>query len=333
MSRIRRIGLPTRGGSIGSAEKRAGAPDLTGSRYHILELLHRYRYLTPRLLALAYSKGTGGATSHVRHELALLNRHGLVERHYDSKRPRGRGSDQYVYALSATGARLALDSVTYSRDRHRIFRRARRERGNYDHHLAISELQLILDLGGDDWTVEDFRSDEREPKSRFAVAISGRRSTQQPDARVTILLASGRQLLYLFEIDLERKSNLRTVQRFEAYGLYLAAKAASGKPPGRAECAEVVFVVTKESELERYLELAIPVLNRWAPRERPPFLFWNMEDWHEWQPMERREAVGTPRERTRKWAVSTLRSPSQILREHQLCDIQGKQRRLVLDEA
>src|SRR5882672_8567133 len=71
---------------------------LTGSRRRILDLLHRYRYLTPRLLTLAYDAERGrdvGLSSHVRQELSALWKHGLVERHYEGKRPTGQGSDQY----------------------------------------------------------------------------------------------------------------------------------------------------------------------------------------------------------------------------------------------
>src|SRR5262245_39478405 len=105
---------------------------LTGSRRRILELLPRHRYQTPRQLALAYSAGKGNASSHVRHELAELWQHSLVERHYDSKRPRGQGSDQYVYTLALAGGKKFLDGATYSAHRHRISRRSQRQQGNYD---------------------------------------------------------------------------------------------------------------------------------------------------------------------------------------------------------
>ena len=39
----------------------------------------------------------------MRQELAALWRHGLVELHYQGKRPTGRGSDEYIYTVSPSG--------------------------------------------------------------------------------------------------------------------------------------------------------------------------------------------------------------------------------------
>jgi hypothetical protein len=61
----------------------------------MLEILHRHRYLTPRLLAVAYAhERDGRGFWHVRHELGQLWRHGLVERHYHATRLSGDGSEE-----------------------------------------------------------------------------------------------------------------------------------------------------------------------------------------------------------------------------------------------
>lgn len=305
--------------------------EITGSRRRILELLHRYRYLTPRLLALAYAGDNGQASSHVRHELAALWRHGLVERHYDSKRPRGQGSDQFIYTLALPGGRAVLDHDTYSRSRHQIFSRAQRAQGNYDHHLGLSELQLILELGADGWSVESFRADERTPQSRFTAHLPGGvQHTSQPDAWVTFALPSGQRPVYLFELERERKNNQRTARRLAAYAAYLTSPDAQRMlKRENATYAAAVFIAANESEVERHIEYAAAALKDWPRRERPQLFFWNKEDWYESQQMERREAVGTTSERTRQWTVNSLRSPRAILREQQLCDIHGKPRWLV----
>lgn len=306
---------------------------LTGSRRRILELLHRYRYLTPRLLTLAYDAERArdaGLSSHIRQELKALWWHSLIDRHYQGKRPTGQGSDEYIYAISLTGGRCVLDRETYSRDRHKIFGRSQREQGNYDHHLALSSLQLILELGAAEWGVESFRADERTPASRFTVRLAGEHHTRQPDAWVTLALPSGQRPLYLFELDLVRKNNRLTSARFEAYATHLTGP---GLPKmlarEDASYAAVVFIAPNEAEVERFLEAAAPIVGRWSRRDRPQFLFWNIEDWYEQQAMARREAVGTAAERTRQWTINALRSPRQILEALEVCDIHGKPRRLV----
>jgi hypothetical protein len=284
-------------------------------------------------LALAYDADRArkaGLASHVRQQLVALTRHDLVARHYDGKRPTGQGSEEYIYTVSLSGARQILDRDAYSEHRHRIFQRSQREQGNYDHHLALSSLQLILELGADEWAVESFRPDERTPGSQFAVRLGGKHHTTQPDAWVTFALPSGQRPLYLFEIDLKRKNNLRTSERFEAYAAHLTS-AELPKVLARegASYAVVVFVVSSDAEVERFIEAATPILNRLTRRERPQFLFWNIEDWYEPLTMKRREAVGTAAERTRQWTITTLRSPQGILAALDVFDIHGKQRRLV----
>jgi hypothetical protein len=306
---------------------------MTGSRRRILELLHRYRYLTPRLLAIAYDterRHDVGLSSHVRQELAALWRHGLIERYYDSKRPTGQGSEQFIYTISLAGGRHVLDRDAYSRERHRIFRRSQRVQGNYDHHLALASLQLILELGASEWSVEAFRADERTPASRFTVRLNGSPHTSQPDAWVRLLLPSGQRPLYLFELDLERKNNQRTADRFEAYAAHLTGTELP-KMLARegASYAAVVFIVPNESEVERFIEAAAPILARAGRRERPQFLFWNIEDWYEQQRMERRQAVGTTTERAREWSITTLRNPREILQARDVSDIHGRPRWLV----
>lgn len=225
-----------------------------------------------------------------------------------------------------------LEKDAFSRSRRKIFQRSQREQGNYDHHLALASLQMILELGtaADEWGVESFRADERTPASQFVVNLAGERHTTQPDAWVTFSLPSGQRPLYLFELDLKRKNTQRTLERFEAYARHLTS-AELPKMLARegASYAAVVFIVSSEAELERFLEMATPILNRWSRRDRPQFLFWNISDWYEQQQMERREAVGTAAERTRQWTITTLRSPRGILEALDVCDAHGRQRRLV----
>ena len=70
-------------------------------------------------------------------------------------------------------------------------------------------------------------------------------------------------------------------------------------------------------------DMAAAALNRYTRRDRPQFFFWNREEWYEQRELQRREAVGTPSQRTRRWTVNTLRSPRAILQKQQLCDIHG----------
>lgn len=303
---------------------------MTGSRRRVLELLHRYRYLTPRMIALAYDTDRArkaGLSSHVRQELAALWKHGLIERYYDGKRPTGQGSEEYIYTLSPQGGRRVLDKETYSQHRQKIFRRSKREQGNYDHHLALTSLQLILELGASGWSVGSFRPDERTPASRFTVPGQG---THQPDAWVQFILPSEVRPLYLFEVDLEHKNNQRTDQRFAAYAEYLTSpETARMLQREDATYAAAVFVVRGETEIERMLERAITVLQDRPRRQLPQFFFWNMEGWYESRRMNRREAVGTDNQRTREWTITTVRDPRAILAEPPLCDLHGKPRWLL----
>lgn len=302
--------------------------EITASRRRMLELLHRYRYLTPRLLALAYSNDEGRRGRgfwHVQHELGLLWRHGLVERHYEAKRPTGEGSEQFIYTLSKEGGRVALDPATYGRDRQLIYRRVERKRGNYDHHLGLASLQLILELGASPWTVESFRCDERSDRSRFRVRLdAGGEHTVQPDAWVTVGYPNGQQALYLFELDLARKNNERLDTRFDCYATYLTRHGAALRNRERANNVVVVFVAPNEPEVLRLMERATPILARWSRRERPLFLFWNLEDWYETK-QRRRISAGT--EKT--WAVRELCQPKSILARPTLTNIGGDERFLV----
>jgi hypothetical protein len=304
--------------------------ELTPSRRRVLELLHHYRYLTPRLLAVAYAhERQGRGLWHVRHELGLLWRHGLVERHYHATRPNGEGSEQFIYTIGAQGGRAALDPETYARDRRLIYRRCELKRGNYDHHLALASLQLILELGGHPWTVESFRCDERSERSRLSVRLDGRAVTVQPDAWATLSFPNGQQALYLFEVDLARKNNERIDSRFEAYASYLVGHAGTLRAREAVNNVVVVFVAPGAAEVERLRARATPILRRWSRRERPLFLFWNQESWHETQELARRQDTGAPEATRRTWSVQVLRAPHAILREPSLSTIHGDRRGLV----
>lgn len=278
-------------------------PSLTPSKLEMLELLVRYRYLTPGLLARAYGarQARGGkGLSYVRHQLANLLRRGYVRRFYHATRPSGHGSDQRVYTVSPEGAAFVLEPETMEKHRYAIYNRAK-HKVNYGHHLALSTLQLIFDLGeGRTWTVEDFLADH-EPGTRLQVKVRGEGSTTlYPDATLVLGFSGGRRARYHFELDLARKNLTRIRERFRAYAAFHAAQS-----PAEDEQLFTVFVAPNRVERKRVLEEANRTLGE---TDDPPFLFWNMERWY---------------------ADGALRRPHEILAEGQVADLSGTSRRIV----
>lgn len=324
---------------------------LTASRRRILELLHHYRHLTPRLLALAYGwqRGPiGHGLSHLRHELGQLCREGLVARHQEYRRQIGDGSDERIYVLTTAGAKAILDAAAYTAVRHLVYRRNQRKRGNYAHHVALSELQLVLELGGNPWRVEHFASDEHRARFRLDLpavdvpvagpvgqvrVVGGEQRGLQPDARVLIRFPSGQRTLFLFDLDLERRANARTDTRTLAYHVLLSRHMDELKRTFAVNNVVVVFVATGERAIEHLRLRALHVVRSARSvaglTPQPLFLFWNRQTWVSTETLHRRQGVGTPRERERVWSVSVLRDPRDILSEVAIKTLSGKPRHLI----
>jgi hypothetical protein len=302
---------PARLPKIRRADPEQLAPfELGESHKRMLRLLHRYRYLTAPLLALGYSQERGRGRSHVENELGKLYHREYVHRFYYSTRPTGYGSDAFVYTLARRGAHSILDAGEYTATRHAIENRAKPKR-NYQHHLAIATLQLILDLGADPWTVEAFHSDDVE-ETKFTATVDRRHRTYYPDALAVLRYPNGKRSGYFFEVDLAHKAEARLDGRFTAYAEYLTAHRRDLKTAHGIAGAVVVFVVPTEQQLDRALERAHKSLASWGRKERPVFLFWNLESWY------------TTTEKGR-----ALKDPQRILAAESVATIAGNPRRLV----
>ena len=297
---------------------------LTPSRREILELLCRYRYMSASLLGLAYAHGAGRGRglSHVRHELSRLYQAGLVQRFYPGLRPRGLGSDEYIYVAAKPGARAVLAPDDYRRQQAQIYNRAQRK-ANYPHLLAITTLQLILELGQQSWTVEEFRADHEDPKGgSFRVKVLGKTLTVWPDASAVFGFGNDQRTLYLFELDRERKNNQRIHDRFLAYASHLTENLDLVKRENAVNNAVAVFVAPTERERDTLRVRAAGILGAWSRRSRPQFLFWSMSDWH--RAGHRR--IGSV---NAKSILPTLSLPEEILAATTVVSVEGKARRLV----
>lgn len=295
---------------------------LTGSQREVLGIIHEYGFLTARLLAIVYGAraGRGGRGYwHLLRELRRLFDAGLVQR-FPAAATAGRcGSAECIYAITHQGARTVLDAVEYAAVRRDVYNREGKRRGNFNHHLAIASLQLVLTLGQGPWKLVEFRAEERNPGAVVKVRAKDRILTAWPDAMALVESRGGtatprRRARYLFEIDLTRKNNQRVEDRFMVYGTYLADKsrsrATSPQVGGAAERWLAVFAIAGESEVERFIEIAGKVLSAWRPPERPVFLFWNVEDWYE-------------------QSSAMLLPPATILKHALLTTVDGASRRLV----
>jgi hypothetical protein len=293
---------------------------ITASQHEVLELLHEYGFLTPRLLALAYGSRPGRDGRgywHLQRELRRLFDAGLVERFGYGSRSAPAGSGECIYAITHQGGRAILDPVEYAETRHVFYNRENKGRADFTHHLAVATLQLILTLGQGEWRLLEFQAEDRNPSACVRVRVRNRLLNVWPDARAVVEprseVTSGRRRQYLFEIDLTRKNNQRIEDRFWAYLAYLAER-----QEGSASAAEqtgAVFVVPSESEAERFIEIAARVVAARGGGPKAPFLFWNMEDWYE---VPVHAGVGR-----------LLRAPKEILMQGSLTTVSGSARRLV----
>jgi hypothetical protein len=292
----------------------SGPLAITGSRRRVLELLAHYRYLSADLVAHAYSAKHGRGEKHARNLLGGLFHNGFVRRYYHATRPAGDGGDSYVYSLGPSGARLVLADDEWAAQRASIYRRGELKE-NYDHQLAVSILQLILEHGEQPWELEDFLADHETQDAQFMVDVPGLgRRTIWPDAEVVLRLANGARVLYMFEIDRSRRSHRRTDERFRGYSALLSGRSLERIRVARGVTGVVVvFVEPGPAKVRSMILRAHNLAAAGAiPPPRPNFLFWNSETWFE-QDGERRR----------------LRIPSQILAEESVLALNGKRRRLV----
>jgi hypothetical protein len=285
--------------------------ELGESHRRMLQLLHRYRYLTASLLALAYSQERGRGRSHVENELGKLYHRGYVERFYYSTRPAGYGSDAFVYSLAPKGGHEILDEHgKYKSARLALYNRAK-PKANYPHHLAVSTLQLILELGAGPWKLDAFYADDAE-QTKFTVTVDHRRHTYYPDALAVLRFPNGKRSGYFFELDLVHRNEKLLDARFKAYTEHLTANRDDLRGAHGIRGAATVFVVPSEHELVRTIERAHEALDDWGRKDRPVFLFWNLESWY--------HATKTGR---------GLNEPRQILAADNAVTIAGNPRRLV----
>lgn len=287
---------------------------ITASRRRVLELLAHYRYLSADLVGRAYSAGNGRGEKHARNLLGGLFHNGLVRRYYHATRPAGEGGDPYVYSLGPDGARVVLAHKEWVAERASIYRRGE-EKQNYDHHLAVSILQLILEHGKQSWELEEFTSDHEDQDSQVVVEVPGLgKRTLWPDAQAILRLPNGARALYMFEVDRSRRSHRRTDERFRGYGALVSGRSLEKIRAARRVTGVVVVFVEPGAEKVRNLILRSHglIADGTIPPPRPHFLFWDSEAWFE------RDA-----ERRR------LRAPNQILAEDSLLALNGKRRQLV----
>ncbi len=300
---------------------------ITPSRRRILELVHKYRYMTPRLLAVAYGKDRGGrGLSHVRHELGALWRHGYALRHFWTQGPLGYGSPELIYAITPKGAREILDSEAYAQVRQLIYRRASERRANFDHHLALTQLELVLELGARDWRVAGYNSDER--RARVQLKLAGKAYGLQPDAWVLAEFPDGQRALLLVEMDIARRENARLDQRFLAYGTLLSTRLEDLKKRYGVNNVIALFVEPSDDEVARVRGRAIEVVREAKFSPRPYFVFWNRGAWFEEQQLARRHLAGRNGVRERTWTVRVLRDPAEVLANALVTGMSGRQRPL-----
>jgi len=310
------------------------APGLRLSESHreILTHLVTYRYLTPRLLAVAYGHGEreGRGLKHIRHELPRLVEAGYVARFNPNRQLVGFSNEELVYTATLKGARAVLDDETYEERRRQIFARSRRPKTNYQHQLGVSTLQLILSLGGE---ARGFHLVQFLPeRDTAAVEIpaydaDGRRTRFYPDATTIFgFPATGQETLYLFEFDLASKNSARLARRFRAYQTYLTTRADELRRRYRVNGIVVVFIGPTADDVVALLRLAQQTMEV-SRRARPLFLFWNAEDWWTSVELSRRQKRTDPEER--RWTVRVLRDPAEILAEDSLGSLDVPARKLV----
>jgi hypothetical protein len=299
-----------RGRAVPDAEPLA----ITPSRRRVLELLARYRYLSADLLGHAYSTRNGRGEKHARNLLSGLFHNRLVRRYYHPTRPAGEGSDQYVYSLGPEGARAVMARDEWLAQRAAIYRRGEEKR-IYDHLLAVSTLQLILEHAGQSWEIEEFVSDHEDQEARFVVEVPGLgKQTLWPDGEAIVRFPNGARALYVFEVDRAHRSHRRTDQRFRGYAALMSGRSLDKIKSARGVTGVVaVFVEPGAAKVRSLIIRAHDLMTSGTiPAPRPLFLFWNSDAWFEKDGEGRR-----------------LRRASDILADDGLLGLNGKRRQLV----
>jgi len=312
--------------------------NLLPSHHTILEILTDYRYLTPRLLSIPYGTRNGRdgrGLKYIQNQLGDLYHHGYVQRFYRSQRPSGYGSDQMVYVATHKGARAVSSPTDYMLERRALYNRAK-QRASYEHHLGVSVLQMILELATKRWQLLEFIPDEERDQSRkLETLVNGEPTGFWPDASALIRFPDDtkdpgdQQTLYLFELDLARRSNARMRDRFLAYANHSRdrrqelAGLRKDKKTVPYNNVVTVFIAPTAIDRKRHRNLANQSLRTWSGK-RPLFLFWSYEDW--WDQLE----LSTTRDgQERTWKVPVLRKPERILDRDTIQTLGGDNRRLV----
>lgn len=287
---------------------------ITPSRRRVLELLARYRYLSADLLGHAYSTRNGRGEKHARNLLSGLFHNRMVRRYYHPTRPAGEGSDQYVYTLGPDGARVVMARDEWVAQRAAIYRRGEEKR-NYDHQLAVSTLQLILEHAEQAWELDEFVSDHEDQEAQFTVDAPGLgKQTLWPDAEAILRFPNGARALYLFEVDRAHRSHRRTDQRFRGYAALMSGRSLERIKATRGVTGIVaVFVEPGPAKVRSLIIRAHGLMSRETiPSPRPLFLFWNSDGWYKKDGEGRR-----------------LRRASEILAEDGVLTLNGKRRQLI----
>jgi hypothetical protein len=299
-----------RGRAVPDAEPLA----ITPSRRRVLELLARYRYLSADLLGHAYSTRNGRGEKHARNLLSGLFHNHLVRRYYHPTRPAGDGSDQYVYSLGPDGARAVMARDEWLAQRAAIYRRGEEKR-IYDHLLAVSTLQLILEHGRQPWELEEFVSDHEDQEAHYVVDVPGLgKQKLWPDAEAIVRFPNGARALYLFEVDRAHRSHRRTDQRFRGYAALMTGRSSDKIKTARGVTGIVaVFVEPGAAKVRSLIIRAHGLMTGGTiPPPRPLFLFWNSDAWFEKHDGGRR-----------------LRRATEILADDSVLGLNGKRRQLV----
>lgn len=307
------------------------APEVLGdfklqpSHRLMLELLLHYRYGTTELIGHAYNALRGRGLSAVRHELGRLYHAGYLERFYYSENPSGIGSSQFVYTLTPQGARAILSPDDYGAVRQQVYNRLR-AKANVPHCLAISTLQLILDLGCSGPEILEFSADQEHQDTRVKVNLppSGEEVVVWPDASALFQWPNGGRSLYLFEVERTHKNRQRTRRRIGAYASYLTENLEPLRQGRGIDGAVVVFVADTDRRCLLLRQAAEDTLGELGRQRRPMMLFWSMENWY--QALAQRD----PRLPDQRAVRRVLAPPKQILSQSTFVTFEGKLRPLFL---
>lgn len=278
--------------------KRADEPlaphlDHPGANYRpILEALYDFRYLTTEHLKAHLNSPNKG----VYQPLNRLYHGGLVERRYLFDRPTGIGSPQTIHTLSVEGARALFADEYRAAVGSLVRKRLERSWTTLAHHLAISEFQLLLNLGSRQVggiLIDRFASDKEDLRTRLRLRIPERpprpavRVTRWPDAFFVLVTPHG-AYHYLAEIDRDDEDRPRKRSRVEERFFVYAKAIYEGRDvlarqlgiPGNAS-VQVLFVAPTAARRDQLIEIAAAMRSPGHPSRigSPNFWFLAAEDY------------------------------------------------------